>query len=87
MASIQLTVVTPEGKPFEGEIDRVIVRTSGGDVCIMARHIDYAAALGDGEARITLANGSVRKAHIVGGMLHTSGDAVQIITSSFVWKD
>ena len=87
MASIQLTVVTPEGKPSEGEIERVIVRSSGGDVCIMARHIDYATALSDGEARITLTDGNVRKAHVAGGMLHAASNAVQILTNSFEWKD
>lgn len=87
MAVIQLTVVTPEGKPFEGEVERVIVRSTGGDVCVMARHIDYAAALGEGEGRITLPDGAVRRMEIRGGMLHAADNAAHIITNSFAWKD
>ena len=87
MAVIQLTVVTPEGKPFEGEVERVIVRSTGGDVCVMARHIDFATALGEGEGRITLPDGRVRRMEIAGGMLHTSENVAHIITNRFAWKD
>jgi len=87
MAKIHLTVVTPEGKPFEDDVQRVVVRTTSGDVCILPRHIDYAAALGDGEARIAVSDKDIKKAHIQGGILHTSNDNVQIVTNSFAWKE
>jgi len=87
MAMIHLTVVTPEGKPFDDDVQRVVVRTTSGDVCILPRHIDYAAALGDGEARITASDKEVRKAHIKGGILHVEKDNVQIITNIFEWKE
>ena len=86
MAMIHLTVVTPEGKPFDDDVQRVIVRTTSGDVCILPRHIDYAAALGNGEARITLSDKEIRKAQINGGILHVEKDNVQIITNYFDWK-
>ena len=87
MASIHLTIVTPQGKPFDDDADRVVVRTSGGDVCILPRHIDYAAALGKGEARVTLTDGTVRRAIIDGGMMHVASDNVQVMTGSFAWTD
>ena len=49
MAMIHLTIVTPEGKFFDDDAQRVMVRTTGGDVCILPQHIDYSAALGKGE--------------------------------------
>ncbi len=54
MAQIHLSIVTPQGCPFDGSADRVLVRTTGGDVSILPRHIDYAAALGNVRARITV---------------------------------
>ena len=87
MAMIHLTVVTPEGKPFEGEVQRVLARTTSGDVCILPRHIDYAAALGEGEARITTPDKEVRRAHIKGGVLHVENNEVQIVTNDFTWKE
>ena len=35
---------------FDGEAEKLIVRTIGGDVCILARHMDYVAPLGMGMA-------------------------------------
>lgn len=87
MATIRLIVVTPEGKPFEGEADRVMVRATGGDVAILPKHIDFATSLGKGEGRVTLPDGSMRRCEIDGGMLHAAADDVQIITNHFAWKE
>ena len=87
MALIHLTVVTPEGKFYDDDAQRVMVRTTGGEVAILPHHIDYAAALGKGEARVTGADGDVRRAEIDGGLLHVASDQVQVITDHFAWKD
>ena len=87
MALIHLTVVTPEGKFYDDDAQRVMVRTTGGEVAILPHHIDYAAALGRGEARVTNADGSVRRAEVEGGLLHVASDDVQVITNHFQWKD
>ena len=87
MAMIHLTVVTPEGMPYDADAQRIVARTSTGDVCILPRHIDYAAALGTGEARITTPDGEVRRAEISGGMLHVAADVVRVITNTFRWKE
>ena len=87
MAVIHLTVVTPENKYFEEDAQKVIVRTTGGDVCILPNHIDYAAAIGDGEARITTAAGEVKKARAQGGILHVANNDVQLIANYFEWKE
>ena len=87
MALIHLTIVTPEGKFYEDDAQRVVVRTTGGDVAILPNHIDYAAALAVGEARVTEQDGSVRRAEVSGGLLHVASNDVQMITNRFSWKD
>ncbi len=88
MALIHLTIVTPEGMYFDAEAQRVIVRTTGGDVAILPHHIAYSAALAEkGEARLVEADGRVRRAEVEGGLLHVSNDDVQVITNRFHWKD
>ncbi|MBR7188073.1 MAG: F0F1 ATP synthase subunit epsilon [Clostridia bacterium] len=87
MAVIHLTVVTPEGLFFREDAQKIIVRTTGGDVCILPNHIDYAASIGDGEARITCENGDVRKAYVSGGVLHVSSNHVNVISNYFEWKE
>ena len=85
MAKLKLTIITPEMKAYEGEIDRVLVRAVTGEMAVLPGHIDLAAALGDGEARIT-SEGAVRRARINGGMIHISRDNVRILTNQFEWK-
>ena len=87
MALIHLTIVTPKGQFYDDDAQKVIVRTTGGDVCILPNHIDYSASLGEGEARLTTEDGEVRPAHVKGGMLHVASNVVQVITNGFEWKD
>ena len=88
MALIHLTIVTPEAMYFDADAQRVMVRTTGGDVAILPRHIDYSAALAEkGDAHVIEADGRVRRAEVEGGLLHVSNDNVQVITNHFRWKD
>ena len=87
MAMIHLTIVTPEGKFFDDDAQRVMVRTTGGEVAILPRHIDYSASLGEGEARVTEADGNVRRARVSGGILHVASDQVHVITQHFEWVE
>ena len=86
MSKLQLTIVMPTGKIYEGEADRVLVRAALGDMAIMPGHVDIAAALGNGEARLTI-DGNIRKARINGGLMHVNRDTVRILTDDFKWED
>ena len=86
MASFKLKIVTPDSLIYEGEAEKLVVRTTEGEVCILPRHIDYLAAVGTGEARVTY-DSIVRKANCSGGMLHVSGNQTSLLTTSFSWKD
>lgn len=87
MAMFHLQIVTPDRQVFDGDAERVIVRTVNGDVCILARHIDYASPLGIGEARVTDANGNTRRAACSGGLISVSGGEVRIMATTFEWAD
>ena len=87
MATYHLQIVTPDRKMFDGEAEKLSMRTVGGDVCILARHIDYAAPLGTGEARVTDADGNTRSAACSGGMLSVSGGEVRVMATTFEWAD
>ena len=87
MATYHLQIVTPDRKVFDGEAEKLSMRTVGGDVCILARHIDYVAPLGTGEARVTAADGSTRAAACSGGMVSVSGGEVRVMATTFEWAD
>ncbi|MBE5783880.1 MAG: ATP synthase F1 subunit epsilon [Clostridiales bacterium] len=87
MAAFHLQIVTPDRLVYDGEAEKIIVRTVGGDVCILARHIDYAAPLGTGEARVTDAEGNTRMAACSGGLISVSGGEARVMATTFEWAE
>ncbi len=85
MDKMQLVIVSPVEKIYEGTAEFVRVRTTQGDVAIMPRHIDYAAALAAGDGHITV-DGEVRNMHIDGGLIYVRQNNVRILANSFEWR-
>lgn len=83
----QLQIATPDGLLFDGNAEKVIVRTTEGDVGILARHSDYVAPLAVGKAKIKFADGSVRIGSCNRGMISVSGGIVRIVAVTFEWSD
>ena len=86
MTPFKLKIVTPDGMIYDGEAEKLIVRTTGGDVCILARHLDYVAPLGMGMATIE-SNGKRRSAACIGGMLSVNDGNVTLVPTTFEWAD
>lgn len=86
MAAFHLQIVTPDGSFYDGEAEKLCVRSTTGELGILANHIDMVTALGMGEARIT-ANGETRKAACIGGMLAVTGGEVKVVATTFEWAD
>jgi len=87
MATFHLQIVTPDRLVFDGQAERLVARTVGGDVCILAKHIDYAAPLGIGAAHIVDENGKERKAACSGGMLTVYGGEAVLMATTFEWAE
>ena len=86
MTGFSLKIVTPQGIQFDGTAQKVVVRTTSGDVAIMARHINYVAPLGMGEAAIT-AEDTTRYAACIGGMVSVMDGTVTLVSMTFEWSD
>ena len=86
MTPFNLKIVTPDGLIYEGQAEKLIVRTTGGDVCILARHLDYVAPLGMGMATVE-AGGKRRNAACIGGMLSVKSGEVTLVPTTFEWAD
>lgn len=86
MATFHLKVLTAERCFFEGEVDRLIVRTTEGDVGILPRHINYVAALGIGGMTITQ-NGTGRLAAVSGGFVEVSPEGTTVLARTCEWAD
>lgn len=87
MSTFRLQIVTPDGLTFEGQAQKLFCRTIDGDVGILPSHCDYLTALGMGEARVTMEDGSVRKAACIGGMLSVFKGDVRLVATTFEWAE
>lgn len=86
MKSFPLKIVTPDGMQFDGEAEELVVRTIGGDLGIMAGHVNCVTALGMGKA-LVVTGGKRREAACIGGMLSVLDGAVSLVPTTFEWAD
>ena len=87
MSTFPLKIVTPDGLIFDGEAEKIIVRTSEGDMAILARHINCVAALGMGRATVVDAEGNRRYGACIGGMLSVQNGEVSLVPTTFEWAE
>ena len=83
--TFSLKIVTPDGLIFDGQAEKLIVRTTTGDVCLLARHINAVFPLGMGQA-IVEADGKRRTAACIGGMLSVVDGAATLVPTTFEWS-
>ena len=86
MTPFHLKIVTPDGLLFDGQAEELIVRTTSGDLGILAGHINCVAPLGMGRA-VVEAGGKRRSAACIGGMLSVSSGEVTLVPTTFEWSD
>ncbi len=86
MNPFPLQIVTPDGVYFDGEAEKVIIRTTEGEIGILRGHADYVAALAIGEARVTV-DGKERRAACNSGMVSVTHGLARIVAVTFEWSD
>ena len=86
MNSFPLKIVTPDGMEFEGMAEEVVVRTTTGDLGILAGHINCVAPLGMGRATI-ITEGKRRYAACIGGLISVVGGNVTLVPTTFEWAE
>ena len=87
MTLFPLTVTTPDGLEFKGEVERIKCRSITGDLAILAGHCNYCTALGMGAAYIQLEDGTRRVAACIGGMLSVMDGSCHLLATTWEWKE
>ena len=87
MKTFPLRIGTPDGLLFQGEVERVVVRSVTGDLAILAGHCNYCTALGMGEAHVVLEDGTVKEAACIGGMLTVIDGTCRVMATTWEWKE
>lgn len=86
MKQFPLKIVTPDGVQYDGAAEELTVRTTEGDVGILAGHINYVSPLGMGQATVVI-DGQKRFAACIGGMVSVVDGKVTLLPTTFEWSD
>lgn len=86
MTPFSLKIVTPDGIEFEGQVESLTVRTTSGDLGVMAGHTNCVAPLGMGRATV-IQDGKRRYAACIGGMLSVMDGKVTLVPTTFEWAE
>ena len=86
MTPFQLKIVTPDGLIYDGQAEELVVRTTSGDLGILAGHINCVAPLGMGRATVII-EGKRRYAACIGGMVSVVNSAVTLVPTTFDWAE
>ena len=86
MRAFNIEIVTPDGIEYSGEAESLLVRTTEGDIEILAGHTDFLASLATGRARLII-EGKTRQASTSGGFLSVKGGKVRMCATTFEFAE
>ena len=86
MNPFPLKIVTPDGLKYDGNVEELIVRSTTGDIGILAGHINCVVPLGMGQATLII-EGQKRYGACIGGMLSAIDGKVNLVPTTFEWAD
>ena len=86
MTPFSLKIVTPDGLEYDGQAEELVVRTTTGDIGILAGHTDCVAPLGMGRATVVI-DGQKRYAACIGGMVSVVNGEVTLVPTTFEWAE
>ena len=86
MTAFALQIVTPDGLKYDGTAEELIVRSTNGDIGILAGHVNCVVPLGMGQATVII-DGKKKYAACIGGMLSVMDGQVTLVPTTFEWAE
>ncbi len=87
MATYHLQIVSMDGLEYDGQVQKVMLRSVDGDVAILAGHTNYCTAIGMGTAHVTMEDNTERTAACIGGMLSVTDGECRVIPTTWEWSE
>ena len=87
MSTFHLTVSSPDGNKFDGEVFKFDVRGVEGELAIMAGHIPFVTSVVKAPCTVWLNEDKKKTAVSDGGLLTVDTDRVTFISGSFEFDD
>ena len=86
MKPFTLKISSPEGDLFCGEVVKLSVRGTEGELAVMAGHTPFVTSLVKCDCAVELEDGERRIGSADGGILTVSNDKTTLLSGSFAWK-
>lgn len=87
MNTYKLTVATPDGNQFQGEVYALYLRGADGDLAVLAGHTPFITSVQAGKCRVHLPDDQEKSATLDGGLLTVSAGAATLLSGSFKWEE
>lgn len=86
MACFPLQILTPQGSFFQGQAEKLLFPTTEGYYCLLPRHMNFLAALSQGEVTLT-AEGRARRGQCSGGFVTMQAGSARLFPLHFHWLE
>ena len=86
MKTFPLTISSPDGDIFKGEVMKLDVRGLEGELAVMAGHVPFVTAIKKAPCKIWLDEETVKHGFSEGGILSVDTDRVTLISGSFKFE-
>ncbi|MBE6956524.1 MAG: F0F1 ATP synthase subunit epsilon [Ruminococcaceae bacterium] len=86
MNTFALRITSPEGDLFSGEVAKLFVRGTEGELAVMAGHIPFVTYVVPCDCKVELPDGTEKVGRIERGVLTVSTDKVILLSGDFSWK-
>lgn len=85
MKPFSLTISSPDGAIFSGNVTCISLRGSEGDLAVMAGHTPFVTSVVPCECKVTLEDDTEKTGKTDGGILTVSSETVVFLSGSFTW--
>lgn len=86
MKTFLLTISSPDGCLFTGQVARITLRGAEGDLAVMAGHVPFITSVQAGDCLVHLEDGKVKNAKTEGGLLTVTREGVTLLTTVLTWQ-
>ena len=87
MNTFKLTISTPDGNKFDGDVIKFDVRGVEGELAVMAGHIPFVTSIVSGACAVWLDETNKKTATTDGGLLTVGKDEVTLLAGSFKFDE
>ncbi len=87
MNTFPLIISSPDGDLFHGNVERLILRGTEGDLAVMAGHVPFVTAVKAGRCVVEDAEGKRKTGRLEEGLLTVGKEKTTLLTATVVWDD